>query len=292
MPVPHKLQEFEAKDGDFVVTPDVQKAFDEYGYIVVRGLLEPEELSVLKTAIEKDAATQDKSYGRDDGAGRKTRVSLWNHPGDDVTGVVARAEKVAGTFEKLLGGEVYHYHSKVILKDAFTGGAHIWHQDYGYWYENGCLMPDMGTTWIALDKADESNGCLKIIPGSHKAGRVSHIRVGDQAGADPERVEYFSEKLGVLPTVLDPGDALFFHCNVLHRSDQNSSPNRRWSYLVSYNRASNDPFKEHHHPRYTPMEKVPNSKIRDCSTDLKSEGKGFFGGPKDDISLAKMHSGH
>jgi hypothetical protein len=67
----------------------------------LRGLLEPDELSVLKTAIEKDAAIQDQSYGRDDGAGRKTRVSLWNYPGDDVTGVVARAEKVAGTFEKV-----------------------------------------------------------------------------------------------------------------------------------------------------------------------------------------------
>jgi hypothetical protein len=32
---------------------------------------------------------------------------------------------------QLLGGEVYHYHAKVIMKDAFTGGMHVWHQDYG-----------------------------------------------------------------------------------------------------------------------------------------------------------------
>ncbi len=43
--------------------------------------------------------------------------------------------------EKLLGGEVYHYHSKMIMKDAKVGGAWAWHQDYGYWYQNGVLFP-------------------------------------------------------------------------------------------------------------------------------------------------------
>ena len=52
------------------------------------------------------------------------------------------------------------------------------------------------------------------------------------------------------------GDALFFHCNLLHHSSDNNSDMRRWVYICTYNKASNNPTLEHHHPRYTPLKKV------------------------------------
>jgi ectoine hydroxylase-related dioxygenase (phytanoyl-CoA dioxygenase family) len=61
-----------------------------------------------------------------------------------------------------------------------------------------------------------------------------------------------------------PGDALFFHANVMHRSDANTSPDRRWTLLFCYNAARNDPFIEHHHPSYTPLAKVGNGALRDA----------------------------
>ena len=67
------------------------------------------------------------------------------------------------------------------------------------------------------------------------------------------------EVLKALPidrAVLDPGDVLFFHSNLLHKSNRNDSSRRRWAFLCAYNRASNNPVIEHHHPRYTPLEKV------------------------------------
>ena len=60
------------------------------------------------------------------------------------------------------GDEVYHYHTKLVLKDGHGGGAFNWHQDYGYWYKNGCLTPDMATAWVPLDDVDSKNGCLKV----------------------------------------------------------------------------------------------------------------------------------
>src|ERR1700756_3342085 len=69
-----------------------------------------------------------------------------------------------------------------------------------------------------------------------------------------------------------PGDTLFFHCNLLHRSDQNRSEKPRWSMICCYNAARNDPFKEHHHPRYTPLVKVPDSAIKKAG--LKRFGEG------------------
>src|SRR5947209_125663 len=63
---------------------------------------------------------------------------------------------------------------------------------------------------------------------------------------------------------MDPGDVLFFHANLLHRSDQNRSDNPRWAMICCYNAARNDPYKEAHHPRYTPLHKVPDSAIREA----------------------------
>jgi ectoine hydroxylase-related dioxygenase (phytanoyl-CoA dioxygenase family) len=62
---------------------------------------------------------------------------------------------------------------------------------------------------------------------------------------------------------MEPGDALFFDCNLLHRSDQNKSEHPRWSMICCYNAARNDPYKESHHPRYTPLKVVPDSAIRE-----------------------------
>ena len=56
-----------------------------------------------------------------------------------------------------------------------------------YWYNNGCLFPEMGSVFIPVDKCTKENGCLKVLDGSHKMGRINHILEGDQAGADPER---------------------------------------------------------------------------------------------------------
>ena len=83
--------------------------------------------------------------------------------------MVSRSERVVTTFEELLGsGELYHYHSKLMMKEARTGGQHVWHQDYGYWYENGCLYPDMGSVFIALDPCTTENGCLQVLSVSVK----------------------------------------------------------------------------------------------------------------------------
>jgi len=277
---------------DFAVTADIKQAFDINGFILIRNILNEAELSRLKTAIEDENGISSHKYGRDDGEGRSTKLALWNNAGDDITGAITRSEKVAGTIEKLLGGDVYHYHSKVTMKDAHSGGAFIWHQDYGYWYENGCLFPNMGTIYIAIDKATKENGCLKVIPGSHLLGRINHVRVGEQVGADLERVEQVQKVLPLIYVEMSAGDALFFHCNLLHRSDQNNSDYRRWGFLSSFNRADNNPIYKHHHPggprddehgvsvyqgHFAPLVKVKNEYIMECPLSEDASQRDFMG---------------
>jgi len=150
------------------------------------------------------------------------------------------------------------------MKDAKVGGAWAWHQDYGYWYQNGVLYPLLCSASIAVDAATRENGCLQVLSGSHQMGRVDHILTGDQAGADMERVREAEKRLPLVYVEMEPGDVLFFHANLLHRSDQNRSDKPRWSMICCYNAARNDPYKEAHHPRYTPLKKVPDSAIREA----------------------------
>ncbi|KAL6057013.1 Ectoine hydroxylase [Balamuthia mandrillaris] len=252
------------------------RSWKENGYVLVRSLLDAEELSLIRTALEGDSAILQNAYTVSSGQGNDVRLCLWNQPGDDITGMIARAHKVAGTMEQLLGGEVYHYHTKLMMKEALTGGQFVWHQDYGYWYNNGCLFPDMATVFIAIDPCHPDNGCLEVLKGSHKMGRIDHTQKGQQTGADTERLSHAMQRFPRVAVEMQPGDALFFHCNLLHASGPNHSEERRWAFLIAYNRASNDPVKEHHHPRYTPLRQVSDEAIRKCTSMTNCEGKDFL----------------
>ena len=246
-----------------------QNRLEEYrqnGYIVEKSFFDQEEIGLLHRAAKEDRQLDQHSFGRGDGEGGTVRLSLWNHPGDTIYGMFARCESVVDSAETLLGGEVYHYHSKMIMKDAKVGGAWAWHQDYGYWYQNGVLFPLLTSAYIAVDPSTKENGCMQVLKGSHLMGRIDHILTGDQAGADMERVKEAEKRLELVYVTMDPGDVLFFDSNLLHRSDQNKSENPRWSMICCYNAARNDPYKEAHHPRYTPLQKVPDSAIREAGS--------------------------
>jgi ectoine hydroxylase-related dioxygenase (phytanoyl-CoA dioxygenase family) len=244
------------------------------GYVILKGLLSSEEVEQLRAKAKNDREMDKHSYLRDDGTGARVRLSLWNHPGNGIYGMIARSHKVVDSVEQLLEDEAYHYHSKMIMKEAKVGGAWAWHQDYGYWYENGVLFPDLCSVYIAVDAATVENGCLQVIKGSHKLGRINHVLSGDQAGADLDRVEEVKKRLEHVYVELEKGDAIFFHSNLLHRSDKNESENPRWAMICCYNAKSNDPYKESHHPRYTPLAKVPDTAILESvnkNEEIKSE---------------------
>ena len=71
------------------------------------------------------------------------------------------------------------------------------------------------------------------------------------------------KRLAVVHVQMEPGDGVFFHANLLHRSDQNRSDHPRWSMICVYNAARNDPCMESHQPRSTRGVKVPDAKIKE-----------------------------
>lgn len=233
-----------------------KRAFDTHGFFLAKELFCAQAMSGLLRYARSDRELADAAYVRRDATGGESKLSLRNDLDDQSPySAIVRSERVANTMATLLGDEVYHYHHKMMLKEPRVGGAWEWHQDYGYWYANGCLYPDMASCLIAVDRATRANGCLQVLRGSHTIGRVEHSTTGDQKGADPIRVAEAAKRHELIYCEMEPGDALFFHGNLFHCSSKNESDDPRWSLICCYNTKHNDPYMTNgRHPNYSPLE--------------------------------------
>jgi len=249
-----------------ILSNDDRQRFLQDGYVIVPELLTQAEAGLLKRVARMDRELASDRTSRADGEGGSVDLVVRNELAEDsVYAAIVRAQPLVEAMELLLDDEVYHYHHKMILKEPKVGGAWTWHQDYGYWYNNGCLFPDMGSCMIAVDQATRENGCLQVIRGSHRMGRIDHLQRGDQTGADEERIAAALERLELVHVELEPGSAVIFHGNTLHRSDQNVSDIPRWAFICCYNTRHNNPWKESKHPRYSRLERWPAARITEIA---------------------------
>ena len=230
-----------------------QNSFSNDGYVLKKNLFSEDEINKLKKFIESSSDKKNDARETRSSTG-KLSITLWDHPSDDLFGKFSTNERIVKPMEEYLGDEVYHYHSKIIWKKPGDGGFD-WHQDYGYWYHNACLYPDMGSCFIMLDRATKENGCLKVLKGSHKVGRIGHgVSDTPEQTADMERIAELEKRHESVYITAEPGDVLFFHANLLHSSDENKSNDSRRTLIVCFNTKSNNPYKDSGHARYSPIE--------------------------------------
>jgi ectoine hydroxylase len=143
------------------------------------------------------------------------------------------------------------YHTKINTKPAIEGTVWMWHQDYGSWQRDGCPRPDMATFAVMMTDSVEMNGALYVVPGSHKRGRIDPYYDENTAykfWAVPKQ-EVISVLKSSPPPVAITGPAgtcVLFHCNLLHASGHNLSPEDRWHIYISFNACANA-------PRFTPQ---------------------------------------
>ncbi|MCC6579150.1 MAG: phytanoyl-CoA dioxygenase family protein [Phycisphaeraceae bacterium] len=251
----------------YKLTDSQIQQFNRDGYVIVRGLFAGEYVEQLGRIARADRE-MDAAPGRKDAQGGVSRLRLRNELPHDIYSAFVRSQSIVGNVETLLGGEVYHFHHKMMLKEPRVGGAWEWHQDYGYWYKfNYCLWPDLASVMIAVDRANKDNGCLQVLAGSHHCGRIEHGETGEQTGANLERVEALKQRLPLVHVELEPGDTLFFHSNLLHSSAQNRSDNPRWTLICCYNTVRNNPYKPGYHPDSSYLERWPDEKILEVGAE-------------------------
>jgi ectoine hydroxylase-related dioxygenase (phytanoyl-CoA dioxygenase family) len=237
------------------------EAFDRDGFVLVEELFTAQEVAVLIAHLDTVERVTRNTGNMPDAAGRSSKIALWTDLANDVFGAVSASPRMVTCARLLLREDVYHWHSKVMLKEPRVGGAWEWHQDYGYWYHDGCLYPRLISGMLALDAATRDNGCLKVLVGSHRLERIEHGRRGNQSGADPERVAAIEERHTVHYVEAAPGSVLFFHCNLLHASEPNLSDRPRRAYICCYNALSNIPYGGRGHGKPEPIRLAPDDAI-------------------------------
>ncbi len=252
------------------LSPDQIKSYQRDGFLLLKNLFNKEEVEKLYSAAIADDVMRKNALDLNDQTGKKTKLSLWFTPGNDVFGYMTRSERIIHSIAPLLDSSapVCHFHSKLMQKEPRVGGAWEWHQDYGYWYKNQFMFPDqLISVMVALTPANKANGCLQIIKGSHKLGRVNHGFAGEQVGADMVFVDHALKTMDLIYCELDPGDALIFHSNLLHRSESNTSDKPRWSIISCYSSQSNLAYNETSTSWKVPVEVVPDEAILKWKAD-------------------------
>lgn len=246
-----------------VLTTEHRARFQRDGFVIVKGLFKRDEIEPIRALTTEQLKTI-QTHIRD-GADKTYKVAIWTNLDESLLGRLPRMPRIVDAVEMLLGTSCYHWHSKLLRKQPGDGAVGI-HQDYATWYEDGCLFPYLLTCSIAIDRNDRDNGCVYFVPGSHKMSRIHRVRLGDTIdthGPDPARVQLAVDRFGIVYGELDPGDALFFHCNTLHGSETNGSERARTVIHCSFNAESNRPVlgegQEHH--RYRRLQRSTDSFI-------------------------------
>jgi ectoine hydroxylase len=233
---------------DAVLAPDTD-FFWRNGYVIVKDAFSREEMEIAKTAIQTNARMQRqlsniRAKTENGKHNAFETIFVWNDvAGDDVFAKLTRNYKLFERLEAFFSDRIYVYHNKVTLKYPLVPGFR-YHQDYYYWYSMGCLYPDMATASIAVDASTRENGCLRVLRGSHKLGRIDHEfdRDREDSGVPEERVAIIKTRCEEVWIELAVGDAVIFHCNTLHGSDDNASGQSRLALLGCYNTKHNDPY--------------------------------------------------
>lgn len=256
------------------LTTEQVEIYHRDGFLHLPEFFDPQELEPLHASLSADPTVggrihyvhdgNDETRGDDVNSYRLDYIG-WYRDGDDWLGTCTRLEGIVECAATLIGEPVYHYHSKLVRKPNVGSGSLIWHQDFGGWYQDGCLMPDMLTFVGAVTDSDNHSGCLRFLKGSHKMGRVDRL-TGENAYANiqPRRLAAMQAQFEEVGAEMRAGDGLFFHGNLVHCSGPNNANYDRWLIELSYNGISNAPvFEGQEHHAVKPMEIAADNALRD-----------------------------
>ncbi|MEP7308775.1 MAG: phytanoyl-CoA dioxygenase family protein [Acidobacteriota bacterium] len=221
---------------------ELRASYAEHGYLVVADLLTRADIARLRAALAdvlKDAEGLTEIDERffvavgEDGTPAVTRVRnpvAHHHAFRELV----TFPRLLDLIDTIIGPNLQFVHSKINLKPPRNReAAYPWHQD---WPFNPHTNLDMLAVMIPLDDADEQNGCLRVISGSHKYGPVDHRYGGYFCVKDETLVEDRSRHVSL---VVPAGGVALYHCCLLHSSTANFGAASRNAIFFDYRAADN-----------------------------------------------------
>lgn len=147
------------------------------------------------------------------------------------------SDEVLGLVEPIIGPNIALFSSHFICKDPYTGRATPWHEDSSYWNGRFDKYENIVTVWLALDKTMRENGCMRVIPGTHRNGFSEYENVDKNVNTFHAQVKDVDESLAV-DFELEPGECSLHDARIIHGAQPNRSPYRRCGYTMRFFPAS------------------------------------------------------
>lgn len=216
--------------------------FWEEGFLVVENLLDQEEVStvldraewvasgqaphILKQGLQVEPVVAEGKATADTYADSLRKMSHLAFC-DEVFEAHARNPRVLDVIESLLGPDIKLYQDQFLMKPPKVGSRQRYHQDMplGFFID----PPDMVSCWAALTDATIQNGCLWMLPGTHKFGILKQ-----EAWQEYERMSLEGRLPEERPVELKAGSCGFHHGLILHSSRPNLTDQRRRGYATHY----------------------------------------------------------
>jgi ectoine hydroxylase-related dioxygenase (phytanoyl-CoA dioxygenase family) len=232
-------------------------AWNEKGYFVLRGLVSKADAQ----AVEDEVIAQIREYPAERYPGEAIYygsgdyaifpekepspsavnpedkiAKVFNCHTEGMTRAIAESDAIADVVSDILGPEIDCFQSQFIFKNPGVIGQ-PWHQDSYYFRFN--MQPQVGV-WVALSRATLQNGCLWVLPGSHKGPIYEHIP-DRRPAANRAYMEIVSQDDSTKEaSLMEPGDVLFFHSYLMHMSTDNVANERRAAMVYHYARTGTE----------------------------------------------------
>ncbi|TWD83939.1 ectoine hydroxylase-related dioxygenase (phytanoyl-CoA dioxygenase family) [Kribbella amoyensis] len=208
---------------DHQVSGEALEQFERDGYVIFRDVLDQDLINEVNGHVEwlqeRHPDVRPEQLGhvflRDD----PFWVRLISDP---------RLLRIAELF---VGPDLALFASHYISKPPYSGQPVLWHQDAAFWP----LDPmQVVTLWLAVDRSTPENGCVRVIPGSH---RNQVLQMRDNTAVESvlgKEIAVEVDEDRAVDMVLAPGDVEVHHPNIVHGSNANTSPHRRCGLTIRY----------------------------------------------------------
>ena len=228
--------------------------FARDGFVIARGLVPNAMCESMKALARRDLAAQAQpleyeAQVRYPGAptsidapgGHTVRRLMRACARDPLYRDWATSAQLASRLHQVIGPSLelsQAHHNCIMTKNPAFSSATGWHQDIRYW---SFEKPELVSVWLALGPEHEENGCLWLVPGSHKMD-FGRERYDQDLFFRTDLSENQHVLQAKVTTELDEGDVLFFHCRLLHAAGRNRTSLTKFAAVFTYHAADNRPL--------------------------------------------------
>jgi ectoine hydroxylase-related dioxygenase (phytanoyl-CoA dioxygenase family) len=207
-----------------MTTEDVS-VYGQDGYLVCRNLLSKNEVAQIRQRVRGPIEADIRE-------GKTCRVIAMTKADESQIGFLGREQRLVDLAQDAIGAPIYRYRHLLMPNIGF----YEWHQDFDWHFANGLLAPQIATIYMPLDKATRENGCIRVLKGSHKLGRLNHP---EPDHVDQKQLQAARQRFDLVYVEMEPGDVMVFHGHLLHSYDANRSNTHLATYQCYYNAVEN-----------------------------------------------------